>query len=125
MVVSLLRTHLEPVAGRQRRWKLWRGLAICWAGAALAGLGFILFQRLTGLGMGPALPLLAVAAAVAAILAWRRCKKWEPDFRQIARQIERHHPELHSLLLTAVEQQPDSATGTLNYLQDRVVRGRR
>jgi len=31
-------------------------------------------------------------------------------------------PKLHSLLLTAVEQQPATATGGLNYLQQRVIR---
>jgi hypothetical protein len=62
---------------------------------------------------------------VAAGVALTVCRRWrrsEPDYREIARQIEREDPKLHALLLTAVEQQPDPTSGELNYLQRRVVR---
>src|SRR5262249_14222514 len=38
-----------------------------------------------------------------------------------AEQIEVENPRLHTLLLAAVEQEPDPATGRLNYLQERVI----
>lgn len=55
------------------------------------------------------------------LIAWTRWSDWQPDYRAIARQIEERHPELHALLLTAIEQKPDPATGQLNFLQQRVV----
>ena len=65
--------------------------------------------------------LLSAATAIASAFIWKSAQKWEPDFRQIARRIEQQHPELHALLLTAVEQTPDAATGEFNYLQQRVI----
>ena len=82
----------------------------------------MLLQQATGLGGSLPKILVAVGAALAGITVWSRSQKWQPDYRQIARQIEEHHPELHALLLTAVEQQPDARTGKFNYLQSRVVR---
>src|SRR5437899_638811 len=122
MIEPLLRSQLEPVARRHRRLKLWRGLALGWAVAALIGGALILFQRASGLALPFVMPILALGAAVAAFVTWRRARQWQPDYRHVARQIEQHHPELHALLLTAVEQQPDPKTGKLNYLQERVVR---
>src|SRR5205814_3068204 len=68
-----------------------------------------------------ALPGLLAATLVSSVLIWKRLQTWQPDFRQIARQIEKHHPALHALLLTAVEQQPEGSTGQFNYLQQRVI----
>jgi len=122
MIEPLLKSQLEPVARRHRRLLLWRGLAVCWASAALAGGGLILLQRATGWASSLAMPLLGLLAVVAAIMVWRRASKWQPDYRNVARQIESQHPQLHALLLTAVEQQPDPKTGKLNFLQERVIR---
>ena len=44
------------------------------------------------------------------------------DVDEVAHKIEESHPDLQSLLLTAVEQKPDKETGELNYLQDRVIK---
>jgi hypothetical protein len=66
-----------------------------------------------------------VAGLVALIwtfVAWRRSRRGAVDFQAIARNIEAENPKLHTLLLTAVEQQPDATTHELNYLQDRVIR---
>ncbi len=122
MIEPLLKSELEPVARRHRRLQLVRGLTLCWGAAALVGFAFFLVLRVTHWQVPFALPILAAGAGVAAFVTWKRSQKWEPDFRQIARQIEQHHPGLHSLLLTAVEQQPDAQTGKLNFLQERVIR---
>src|SRR5262249_800246 len=63
----------------------------------------------------------ALATAIAVLVAWCRARSWTPDFREIARQIETQHPDLHALLLTAVEQTPDPQTGQLHFLQERVI----
>ena len=121
MMDRLLQTHLDPIARGSRRWLLWRNLALCWAVAALAGLAALLaFGSLDG-SSGWVFFLLLAGAAVAAIVIVLRFRATSPDYQAVVRQIEEQNPELHALLLTAVEQQPDSATGELNYLQQRVI----
>jgi len=121
MMDRLLQTHLDPIARGSRRWQLWRNLALCWAVAALAGLAALLAVRSLDWSSGWTFLILAVGTAVAAAIIVRRFLTTTPDYRAVARQIEEQNPELHALLLTAVEQRPDSATGELNYLQHRLV----
>src|SRR6185369_16166649 len=96
-------------------------LAICWGAAALVGFLIVLLQRAAGASVPGLILLLSAATGIASVLIWKRTQKWEPDYRQIARRIEHGHPELHALLLTAVEQTPDETTGEFNYLQQRVI----
>jgi len=121
MIEPLLKSQLEPVAKRQRQWRLQSRLAGCWAAAAAVGFILLLLERRAGVSLPWMIPLLGGATALASFLIWKRTQNWQPDFRQIARRIEQQHPELHALLLTAVEQQPD-ASGQFNYLQERVIR---
>ncbi|HEV7868036.1 MAG TPA: hypothetical protein VGO90_10165, partial [Chthoniobacteraceae bacterium] len=109
MITPLLKHSLEPIVARQRllRTLRWTALSIL-ACAALAALG--------------AAPVAIVLLTLAALwMGKRAAANWEPDYRGIARQVEARHPELHALLLTAVEQQPDVATGKLGFLQQRVL----
>jgi hypothetical protein len=121
MIDRLLQIHLEPIARDYHYGHLWRGLARCWTAMAVVGLGLILLHRLTGWWAAWVFPWFV--AATVAWAAWLRqhWRKTKPDYRAIARQIEAENPKLHSLLLTAVEQQPYTATGGLNYLQQRVI----
>ena len=121
MIEPLLKSQLEPVAQRQRRWRITRSLALWWGLVALAGISAWLGQRFCGLQLPYAFSLIGGAAVIGTFVAWDRASRWSPDFRQIARDIEQRHPDLHALLLTAVEQSPDPATGRLNFLQERVV----
>src|SRR5882724_3936828 len=121
MMDRLLQTHLDPIARGSRRWQLWRNLALCWAVAAVAGLVALLAVRSLDGSSGWMFFLLLVAAAMAAAIIAVRFRTTSPDYQAVARQIEEQNPELHALLLTAVEQRPDSATGELNYLQQRVI----
>lgn len=122
MIEPLLKSQLEPVARRQRQLQVRRNLAICWAAAAAMGFGWMALQRLSGLGGTAAVWFLLAGAGLAALIVRQQTLKWEPDYREIVRRIEQHHPQLHALLLTAVEQKPDARTGRLNYLQERVIR---
>src|SRR5574341_1480254 len=106
MIEPLLKTELEPVARRQRRLRFWSGLAICWLGAALAGLVVLLLCFFTGLPLSIAGPAILLAALGGVFLVWQRSHAWQPDYQAIARHIESDPPELHALLLTSVEQQP-------------------
>src|SRR5881397_794787 len=121
MTAPLLKSKLAPVAGRQRRFRLARAVAVFWAAAALATWLLVLIQRGAGWQWPWLVPWLGAVAAVMTFVVWRRIRRWEPDYRDIARRIEVQHPELHALLLAAVEQQPDAATGRLNFLQERVI----
>src|SRR3569833_4078019 len=43
------------------------------------------------------------------------------DFRALALALEAEHPDLHPLLTTAIEQQPDRETGEFHFLQRRLI----
>jgi hypothetical protein len=121
MIDRLLEKHLKPIARDYWRCQLWRALARCWAAMAVVGGGLTLLHRATGWWAAWLFPLFNAAAAGWALVVWRRWRQSRPDYREIARRIEQENPKLHALLLTAVEQQPDAASGQLNYLQERVV----
>lgn len=120
MIERLLQSNLEPVARRERQARLWRSLAVCWAATALAGFLFlstrIEVSRAFAVSVTAAVFVLGFIAALAFVARGRI------DYRSIARRIEREHPDLHAILITAVEQKPDHETGQLNYLQARVIR---
>src|SRR5438045_4320612 len=122
MIDRLLEQHLKPIARDYWRWQLWRALARCWAAMAVAGAVVILLHRFTGWSRAWVPPLFVAAAAGWALVIWSRWRRSKPDYRQIARQLEQENPKLHALLLTAVEQHPDAASGELNYLQAQAVR---
>jgi hypothetical protein len=122
MIDRLLQIHLEPVARAERRARLLKSLAVGWFATAGAGLFFILLHRATGSISPWPFVLLGMAAMIWTFVAWRRSQRVSVDFQTIARNIEAENPKLHTLLLTAVEQQPDATTHELNYLQDRVIR---
>ena len=100
MIDRLLEKHLKPIARDQWRWHLWRGLAACWAVMAGAGVGLIVLHRLTGWWAAWLLPSLIAVAAGWALFVWLRWRRLEPDYRQIARQIERkrrlHNAEMEN-----------------------------
>jgi hypothetical protein len=122
MIDRLLQIHLEPVARAERRARLLKSLAVGWLVIAGVGLFFILRHRATGLISPWPFVLLGLVTLIWTVIAWRRSKRGSLDFQVIARNIEAENPKLHTLLLTAVEQQPDVSTQKLNYLQDRVIR---
>ena len=107
MIEGLLQSHLEPVARRHRQLRLWRSLAVCWAATALAGLFFLWLSTRFSLSRDFALGLLAVIFVAGMALTFSYVRRGRTDYRQIAREIEREHPDLHSLLITAVEQEPE------------------
>jgi hypothetical protein len=122
MIERLLQSHLEPVARRHRQLRLWRSLAVCWAATALAGLLFLWLCTRFDFNRDFLLIYLGIIFAAGLAVTFSYVRRGRTDYRNIARQIEAEHPDLHSLLITAVEQQPQSDTGQLSYLQARVIR---
>ncbi len=121
MIEPLLKSQLEPVARRQRQWRGDRALLAGWAALALAGVVLLFLQRSSAWPGHLTVPLFLLAGLAVTVAAWRWAGRWQPDYRDIARRIEQKHPALHALLLTAVEQQPDPATGQFHFLQQRVL----
>jgi len=116
MIAPLLNEHLEPVARRYRRLQLWRGLATCWALAGLLAIALGAF----GLDYRIAVPLVGFLGFAAALWMGLGCLSAKSDAHWLALQIEQQHPELKTVLLAALEQQPD-ADGQFSFLQQRVI----
>ncbi len=118
MIAPLLKSALAPVVDSHRRLRLCHWTTLWWLAGAAAG-ALLLALPEASRGRWPA--ALLIGTAVGFFILRVLSRLWHPDFREIARRIERGHPELHALLVTAVEQRPDTRTGQLHYLQQRVV----
>jgi len=117
MTLPLLKSALEPVVRRQKLLRLMLWSAAMWL--ILGAVGFSLWR--SDVRGAVAIGGLGIAALVAWISVRRKIAAWEPDYLGIARSVEQRHPDLHALLVTAVEQRPDPASGKLDFLQQRVV----
>src|SRR6266436_6060943 len=117
-MTHLLRHALEPVVHRRRGYLVVCAAVVILAMLCLAGVAALRFAKPELRGQAALGLLLAVVVLLPAAGFWFR--RWRPDYRAIARSIEQRHPELHSLLITAVEQSP-AAGGEINFLQQRVV----
>ncbi|MBL69729.1 MAG: hypothetical protein CMO74_15010 [Verrucomicrobiales bacterium] len=112
-----LEKHLDPLAGRQRQLRTWRALGVCW----MAGLLAVAAMWAAEANSFLAIPAVALGVALLAVIAVARARNWRPNYHDLARRIERDNPQLHAVLLTALEQEPDPQTGELNFLQQRVI----
>ena len=121
MIDPGLLAHLEPLARGARRRRLHRRLALVWAAAAAAGLLLFQLHRMYGWSTGGIFLCLLIAALAAAARELFLRRTAAPDLRDLTRRIQEENPQLHTLLLTAVEQEADPGTGALGYLQQRVV----
>lgn len=117
-MIGPLQSELERIARRldARRWNNLR--AVWWLVVAVAGLGVITLRM-----QGHALPFATIVLASLAAGGWFVLRQLQtrlrPDLREIARRIERSHPELQTALLAAIDQEPGESG--LSYLQRRVI----
>src|ERR1035437_2598406 len=111
---NFLHEQLRRVIRRQQWFGLMWKLAVCWTLAALGGVALIWAERATGWSSPVTLPVLAglAATAVTAIVMLHYARA--PDMRSIAKKIEAAHPDLQSVLLTAVQQVIETGTGRGN-----------
>ena len=117
----LLLQRLAPVSLRYGLCQLAVQLSICWlAGLLLVGFFFSL-HRWQGWASPTLWILPAIITLLMAINICFRIFGRNVDWESTAHLIEKHRPELNSLLITAVEQKPDPATGRLNFLQERLI----
>jgi hypothetical protein len=112
-----LNAILNHLAARRQRQRFHGGLAITWWLGFAAGL--LLWNA--GVPARSFLPVLGLLllVATAGIFIWSRRGMGDP--RQMAKEIERKHPELQTELLAALDQNPDPASGSLTFLQNRVI----
>jgi hypothetical protein len=117
MITPLLRTAFYPLVERHQATRRWRTLS--WTLLALAA-GFALLAVL-GFAQWWAFLFVLLAVVLGRSILARRTASEEPDYTELARRIEARHPELHALLLTAVEQTPNAQTRKLTFLQQKVI----
>ena len=123
MVNPILVAKLAPIAEAQRQGQIRRLQSLVWLGAALVGVVLLLCRFYGGFAVSWGHFLILVGAALGGgFLVRVGVRRREVDLREIARRIEREHPDLHALLLTAMDVAPDGRTGDFGYLQKRVIR---
>jgi hypothetical protein len=121
MIEQALRKRLQPIVNRRRRFHLACRLSVCWLAAALAAMGLVAADWFWGWKSSFANLVLCAATVLATIVMLYRSYRIGPDYRAVARDIERRHPDLRALLLAAVEQEPQQPDGQFGYLQERVI----
>ena len=123
MVNPILVAKLAPIAEAQSQCQVRRSQSLIWLGAALAGVVLLLIRFQANFSVSLLhLSLLLAAALAGSFLVRARSRKRGTDLRTLARKIEQEHPDLHALLLTAMDAAPDAKTGDFHYLQKRVIR---
>jgi len=121
MIEKALRKRLQPIVSRRRRLHLaWR-LSAYWFLLGLIGIGLIGANWLWGWRSSVAIGALCISTVLATVLALYKFRRMHPDYRAVARNIERQHPDMQALLLAAIEQEPERPDGQLGYLQERVI----
>jgi small-conductance mechanosensitive channel len=111
MIEEALRKRLRPIVNRRRRLHLAHTLSVCWLVAALLGIGLISVNRYLGFKSQAANWVLFISTALITLYALYRSRRMQPDYKAVARHIERQNPDLQALLLAAIEQQPEQPDG--------------
>ncbi|MEY3896768.1 MAG: hypothetical protein RLZZ214_2288, partial [Verrucomicrobiota bacterium] len=116
-MIRKLHAILGEIAARRQRQRFHGGLAIIWWSGFFAAL--LIWK--SGVAVGHCLPALVgiLGFATVGVFIWSRRGMGDP--RRIAKDIERRHPALQTALLAALDQNPDPASGTLTFLQKRLV----
>jgi hypothetical protein len=128
MTERILQNRLEPVVRRRQQVRFWSRLAVGWGAAALLALVVFLVQQAVGWASVLSLPLVAVLGGILAVAIALHGSRSGSGVRTAAAEVEKKHPDLDGLLLTAVQQQgrPDAPLGYLQrcLLRDAVAHSR-
>ena len=120
MMDTHLRERLKRVIARRQWYVASWYVAGTWGLIAVVGAVFYFVARQTSWSSSVTLPALACGGLMASVWLVYRQIEGQLDYRDIAIHIERRHPDLKGLLLTAVQQElPEGKTP--NYLQYRVL----
>ncbi|MBA7699467.1 hypothetical protein ES703_108164 [subsurface metagenome] len=121
MIEKALRKRLRPIVKRRRLLYLAWKLSVYWLVSGLIGICLIGSDWLWGWSSPVANWALCISTVLATVLALYKFSHMHPDYRAVARNIERQHPDMQALLLTAIEQEREGLGGQLGYLQERVI----
>ncbi|HUC86519.1 MAG TPA: hypothetical protein VL970_15090 [Candidatus Acidoferrales bacterium] len=121
MMEARLQNRLGALEHQLRQARLWRRLMYCWAVTAGAELLLFLIRSFTSLDPRPWWWLVLAGGLISAAVVWRRERRRAADFRALVAAIERENPDTRHLLLTSLEQEPNSQSGEFGYLQLRVI----
>jgi len=122
MIENILRERLKPIADRQKKLQLRQKLALWWLTMALGATCLLLLYAFKGWSSPIAMVCLCLGLLVTTVVVFFRLHRHQLDYKAIARDIERHHPDLKALLLAAIEQKPQEPQGHIGYLQERVIK---
>ncbi len=120
MIERALREKLRPTVTRRQRLILARWLTLLWSAGIAMGLALLGVYWLWGWHAPQAAMAVVLVTLAAVLAAVCRSRRLEPDWTAVAQTIERDHPEIKALLLTAIEQQPQGPGGQWGYLQKGV-----
>lgn len=122
MLERHLRIRLAPIAARARILDLWKNLGWSWGVAFfLAAALHWLRQHGDAMSFTP-LALVLMVGVGGTGLSFFRFTRFSLNYKEIAWRLVEKHPEVRSLVMTAVEQKSDETSGQLNYLQERLLR---
>jgi len=117
MIEEALRKRLRPIVNRRKRLYLAFRLSAYWLVSVLLGAGLIGVNWLWGFKSPVANWALCILTVLATLYALYKSRRMQPDYKAVARQIERQNPDIHALLLAAIEQEPELPDGQFVYLQ--------
>jgi len=121
MIEQALRKRLQPTVNRRRRLHLALRLSACWFVSVMVGMGLVGVYWFWGWTSPIANWALCIATVLATIFILIRSRRLRLDYKAVAREVERKHPDLKALLLAAIEQKPERPDGQFGYLQERVI----
>ena len=113
--------ELKRVARRYRRLYAWNAVAICCLGGAIVGFGLIVLTSPSQSTLFWTVVALLIGCPLAICVGSWLVSRSTRDLGWVARRIEAKHVELKSLLLAALEQEPDLPNGRFGFLQHTVI----
>ncbi len=122
MRTTPVQKEIARILADQRRARLLGDLSLCWLGLLILLAAVFVLGRFAPVPAWLDWPVLAGLAGLSILVCLVRHSRQSTDLRDVARQIEQDDPKLNSLLLAALEQNPDPGTGQWSFLQLRVLR---
>lgn len=120
MIAAELKQRLDPVLAKHEALRRWRALVFCWLGMGVLA-GLMLWQhQATGWTSDRAWIAVIVLGVAGVIYTLWKLRQTALDYKWLARQLEKEHPELQTSLLAAIEQKPEGANGDFTFLQKRL-----
>jgi hypothetical protein len=119
---DIINAALEPAVKGYWQQQLRKKTTILWTVLGIVGLLYAWGRNSFGWQHDLALPFYLGLWVVSTLYIWIRHQLSKESVRSVARKIEQEHPKLQAALITALDQEPDPASGDYHILQTRVIR---